>query len=330
ILELSNAARQVAAIDVAQSRLAPDGCRSQQILRTRVVRRNHLVILMKRGHVPRDIGRDASYELSQFPQFSVAVIEPWNQERHDFQPDSHLVQAADGVKNRLQTSAKLPIVPIIEALQIHFVQIDPRMQILQHLRRPVAIRNESGLQAGFTRLPENCDCPLARDQRLVVRAHQDLGALPQRVFHQELRIGFAQHLRSVPVLAIRTMQVATQHSKAVGERARRGVEERLLLDGIALHSGNISERHVKDSASIEADLAYANLAFRNRATVPAGIAAYSIAINRFPKRAITLANPFIKDLAQRGHMSIVRRNGGRASPPAPPWLLPRSLWLMAV
>ena len=126
------------------------------------------------------------------------------------------------------------------------------------------------------------------------------------------------------------MQIATKHPEAVGKRSRKGVKERLLLNRIALHSGNISERHVKDSASIEADLAYANLAFRNRATVPAGIAAYSIAINRFPKRAITLANPFIKDLAQRGHMSIVRRNGGRASPPAPPWLLPRSLRLMAV
>ncbi len=115
------------------------------------------------------------------------------------------------------------------------------------------------------------------------------------------------------------MQVATQHSKAVGERARRRVEERLLLDRIALHSGNIPERHVERSASIEADLADARLSLRNRTTVPAGIATNPIAIDRLPQRVIAFANPFIKDLAQRRHTSIVRRmDGGFAGPSLSP------------
>ncbi len=157
---------------------------------------------MKRGHVPGNIGRNTGHKLSQAPQFIVAVVESGDQQRHNLQPDTHLVQAANGVENRLQPSAELAIMAIVEALQIHFVQIYPRMQILQHLRRPVTVRNERCLQPGFARMPENLNCPLARDERLVISAHQHLRALPQRIFHQQLWIGLARRTKSHPGRAV--------------------------------------------------------------------------------------------------------------------------------
>ena len=99
----------------------------------------------------------------------------------------------------------------------------------------------------------------AGDQRLVVGADQDSRALPQRVLHQGFRRGLqrsrhcvwiAQRLRSHPVLAICAMQIAAQHAEAVSQRARIGVEERFLLDGIALHAADISPRHVERAALV--------------------------------------------------------------------------------
>ena len=56
------------------------------------------------------------------------------------------------------------------------------------------------------------------------------------------------------------MQVAPEHAEAVGERARIGVEERLLLDGIALHAADVAPWHAERAATVEADLAHAHRA----------------------------------------------------------------------
>ena len=72
------------------------------------------------------------------------------------------------------------------------------------------------------------------------------------------------------------MEIAAEHAEAVGERAGIGVEERLLLDGIALHSGGVSPGDVELAAAIEADLADSGLAFGDRAAVAAGEAADAV------------------------------------------------------
>ena len=83
------------------------------------------------------------------------------------------------------------------------------------------------------------------------------------------------------------MQIASQHAETVRKGARVGVEERLLLDGIALHTAYIAPWNVELSAPIEANLAHSRLAFGNGAAVPASEAAYAIALNRFVQLAFT-------------------------------------------
>ena len=69
------------------------------------------------------------------------------------------------------------------------------------------------------------------------------------------------------------MQIAAEHAEAVGARTRIGVEERLLLDRIALHAADVAPRHAQPSALVEANLADADRAFGQRAAVPARVAA---------------------------------------------------------
>ena len=54
------------------------------------------------------------------------------------------------------------------------------------------------------------------------------------------------------------------------------VEERLLLDRVALHAADVSPGNIQPSALVEADFADAGLAFGNRAFVAAGITAQPI------------------------------------------------------
>ena len=113
----------------------------------------------------------------RLPQFVVAVVEAGNEQGDDLQPDAHLVQTADGVEDRLQASAELAIVAIVEALEVHLVEIDPGMEILEHLRSSVAIRNKRGQQARLAGLAENRNRPFAGDQRLVIGADHNFCAL---------------------------------------------------------------------------------------------------------------------------------------------------------
>ena len=89
------------------------------------------------------------------------------------------------------------------------------------------------------------------------------------------------------------MQVAAQHAEAVGQRARISVEERFLLDGVALHAAHVSPGHVELSAPVEPDFANAELAVRDAAAVPAGEAARKSAVEFLVELA--LADVFLED-----------------------------------
>jgi hypothetical protein len=95
--------------------------------------------------VPGNVGRHIGQKCGQLAEFVVAVVEAGNEQGDDLQPHAHLVQTADGVEDRLQASAEFAIVAIIEALEVHLVEIDPGMEILEHLRRAVAVRNKRGV-----------------------------------------------------------------------------------------------------------------------------------------------------------------------------------------
>ena len=67
--------------------------------------------------------------------------------------------------------------PVVKALKVHFVEIHPWPEVLEDFGRPVAVRDEARFQARRARLFENRHCPFAGNERLVVSAHQDFGAL---------------------------------------------------------------------------------------------------------------------------------------------------------
>ena len=99
------------------------------------------------------------------------------------------------------------------------------------------------------------------------------------------------------------MQIASQHAEAVGERSGISVEEWLLLDGIALHSGNVTPGNVELAAVIEADFADAGLSIGNGAAVAAGIAANAMVVDLLPESRIGFADAGVggQDVVQCGH-----------------------------
>ena len=97
------------------------------------------------------------------------------------------------------------------------------------------------------------------------------------------------------------MEVATHHAKAVGKRAGIGVEERFLLDRIALGSGGVTPRNVELAASVEANLADAGLAIGNRAAVATGETAQAVIFEFFDQARFGFANSFVEDGAEGGH-----------------------------
>jgi hypothetical protein len=131
------------------------------------------------------------------------------------------------------------------------------------------------------------------------------GIFDQRIGRSLLRgrnrIWIAQGLRRHPVLAIGAVQIASEHAEAVGKRTGISVEERLLLNGIALHAADISPGHVESSALVVANFANSGLSFWDGATVPTGETADAIAIQLFVKIGISYLNVPVEDVAKSGH-----------------------------
>jgi hypothetical protein len=97
------------------------------------------------------------------------------------------------------------------------------------------------------------------------------------------------------------MEVAAEHAEAVGESAGIGVEERLLLDGIALHAGRVSPGNVELAAAIEADFADSGLTVGDWTTVAAGETADAVVAEIFDQARIGFADSLVENVAQGGH-----------------------------
>ena len=100
-------------------------------------------------------------------------------------------------------------------------------------------------------------------------------------------------------MAVSAVKVASKHSEAIGQRARIGMEEWLLLDGVTLHSADISPGDVEGPTEVVADFANAGLAVWDGATMSASEAAHAIAVELLVKLAFT--DMFVDDVAQGGH-----------------------------
>jgi hypothetical protein len=83
------------------------------------------------------------------------------------------------------------------------------------------------------------------------------------------------------------------------------MEERLLLDRIALYSSDISPRDVELSTTVEAHLADTGLTVWDWATVSAGVATHAIVIELLDQVGICLSNALIEDVAEGGHGVIL-------------------------
>ena len=110
--------------------------------------------------MPGNVGRDVGQKFGQPRSSSSLSLNPGISKVTISSQTPMLVQTADGVEDRLQASAELAIVAIVEALEIHFVKIDPGMEILEHLRSSVAIRNKCRQQARLRALREKRQPPI--------------------------------------------------------------------------------------------------------------------------------------------------------------------------
>ncbi len=186
VFPMADHAGKIAGIDVTQSGGKADFGGAQQIFGSGVAVTIplHLVVGVKCGHVPWNVCGNAGKEFREAAQFVAGVIEAGDEQRHDLQPQSHLVNATDAVEDGGDASAEFVIVAIVETLQINLVEIEMGTQVFEHLGSGVAVGNESGEQAGGSCLFENGDRPFAGDQGLIVGADQDSRALVEGIANQ--------------------------------------------------------------------------------------------------------------------------------------------------
>ena len=64
-------------------------------------------------------------EFGEAPEFVGRVVEAGDQERDDFQPEAHVMNAADAVEDGGDASAEFVVVAVVETLEVDFVEIEP-------------------------------------------------------------------------------------------------------------------------------------------------------------------------------------------------------------
>src|SRR5258708_1685374 len=99
--------------------------------------------------------------------------------------------------------------------------------------------------------------------------------------------------------------MAAQHAEAVSESAGICMEERLLLDGIALSSGNVSPGNVERAPAVVADFTDTRLAVGDGAAVAAGEAANPAMVELLVQARIGLMNSFVEETAKGRHETSV-------------------------
>jgi len=249
VFAVAEAAGDVAGVDVAQSGFFSEvvgaykrsGGRSAGVL--------HFVVGMECGDVPGHVNGNARDELGDAAKFVVAVVEAGDDQRDDLDPESHVVQALDGLQNVFQCAAEFTIALVVEGLEINFVEGDVGLDVFEDLRRRIAVADEAAFETRLARQFENLPGPVCRDQRLVVGAHHHRRAVTRRQVHEILRAAKARHRHGVivaqrlaghPILAIRAMQVAAHHPERQRVPAGVGMKEGLLLDGVDLDAGDVA------------------------------------------------------------------------------------------
>src|SRR5437879_5785619 len=109
VLVTAHPAGQVAGIHVLEAGRLADPRRTEQGLDGSVVRVLHLVVLVEGGDVPGDAGGHAIEKAGDVAQLLVAVVEAWDDQGHDLQPEPHLVHHLDSIDDVLELAAERPV-----------------------------------------------------------------------------------------------------------------------------------------------------------------------------------------------------------------------------
>src|SRR6266542_4236628 len=191
------------------------------------------------------------------------------------------MDSGNRVENILKDAAELPVVLVVHGLQVNLVEVHPGTNVVEHLSRAVAVGDVSGVETAPLRLLENGDRPLGSDEGLVVSGNDGRRAAFLRQAGQSLGrdvvrlcdcLGITDGLRGEPVLAVCAVQVAAEHPEGKSVGPVKCMEERLLLDRIALQRSDVTPRNAQHAPLVVAHPADALAALRDRAAVAAGIA----------------------------------------------------------
>jgi hypothetical protein len=97
------------------------------------------------------------------------------------------------------------------------------------------------------------------------------------------------------------VQIAAQHSEAIGQRAGIRVEKWFLLDRIALGAGSVSPGDEELATAVVADFANTGLAFGDGTAMSAGKTAYAVVLEFLDEGRFGFADAFVEDGAESGH-----------------------------
>src|SRR6266498_4482805 len=96
-----------------------------------------------------------------------------------------------------------------------------------------------------------------------------------------VRRWIAHRLRCHPILAVATVEIATEHSKCQCITSRHHMEEGFFLNRITLQRGDISPRHAQLPTLVEAHLTNPALSFTDLTAMSACIAFDCVVIKFF-------------------------------------------------
>ena len=97
------------------------------------------------------------------------------------------------------------------------------------------------------------------------------------------------------------MQIAAQHTEAVGQGAGVRVKKGFFLDRIALSSGSVSPGNEELATAVVADLANTGLAFGDGTAMSACKTAHAVVVEFLDKGGFGFADAFVEDGAEGGH-----------------------------
>lgn len=123
VFPAADLAGEVSGVDVAEAGLAADLDGLKKIVWARVSCDIvlHFIVAVKSGNVPGNVRRDVGNKFRELAKFVGIVIEAGDEERDDFKPEAHLVNAADTVEDGGDASTEFVIVTVVEAFEIDFI-----------------------------------------------------------------------------------------------------------------------------------------------------------------------------------------------------------------